>query len=57
MFTRCLEEDREVRRSRAGGKERRREKGMWAICARGKQAESPVRGKFTFVWRGAEVEE
>lgn len=30
---------------------------MRAICARGKQAESPVRGKFTRVWQGAEVEE
>lgn len=30
---------------------------MRAICAKGKQAESPVRGKFTPVWWGAEVEE
>lgn len=30
---------------------------MRAICTRGKQAESPVRGKFTPVWWGAEVEE
>lgn len=30
---------------------------MRAICARGKQAESPVRGKFTLVWWGPEVEE
>ena len=30
---------------------------MKVICARGKQAESPVRGKFTLVWWGAEVEE
>lgn len=30
---------------------------MRAICARGKQAESPVRGKFTLVWWRAEVEE
>lgn len=29
---------------------------MRAICARGKQAESPVRGKFILVWWGAEVE-
>lgn len=33
-------------------------KGMSAVCAGGgKQAESPVRGKFTFVWRGVQVEE
>lgn len=44
-------------RRRGGVKERRRERGMRAICARGKQAESPVRGKFTLVWWGAEVEE
>lgn len=30
---------------------------MRVICARGKQAESPVRGKFTLVWWGAEIEE
>lgn len=42
---------------RGGGKEGRRERGMKAICARGKQAESPVRGKFTLVWWGTEVEE
>lgn len=30
---------------------------MRAICARGKQAESPDRGKFTHVWWGEEVEE
>lgn len=30
---------------------------MRTIYARGKQAESPVRGKFTLVWWGAEVEE
>lgn len=44
-------------RRRGGGKEGRRERGMKAICARGKQAESPVRGKFTLVWCGGEVEE
>lgn len=40
-----------------GGKEGRRERGMSVICVRGKRAESPVRGKFTLVWWGAEVEE
>lgn len=30
---------------------------MSVICVRGKQAESPVRGKFTLVRWGAEVEE
>ena len=30
---------------------------MRAICVRGKQAESPVRGKFTLVWWREEVEE
>lgn len=39
-----------------GEKGGRREKGMRTIYARGKQAESPVRGKFT-VWFGAELEE
>lgn len=53
MFTRHLERGGR----RAGGIERRRERGARAICVRGKQAESPVRGKFTPVWLGAEVEE
>lgn len=57
MFTRHLESGRGGGEGAREEKEGRRERGMRAICVRGKQAESPVRGKFTLVWWGAEVEE
>lgn len=56
MFTRHSEREG-GKGGEGGGKEGRRERGVRAICARGKQAESPVRGKFTLVWWGAGVEE
>ena len=40
-----------------GGQRREEGKGDECNLCKGKQAESPVRGKFTLVWWGAEVEE